>query len=62
MAGTFSTLAVLAYLIFLIDWKELRAVLAQGGWGSAVIYGVLTVLIVSVLTTPGVVPGPVANH
>ncbi len=62
MAGTFFVLAVLGYLIFLIDWKELRGVLTKGGWGSAVVYGVLTVLIVAVLSAPATVPGPAMHH
>lgn len=55
MAGVFFTLMILGYLVFLIDWRELRAVLAQGGWGAVAIYVVLIILIVNILTTPGAV-------
>jgi hypothetical protein len=62
MAGVFSVLFLLGYLVFLVDWKELRGVLAQGGWGTAVIYGVVTVLIVSVLSNPATIGAPAVHH
>ena len=49
MTGLFLTLGLLAYLFLLIDWKEMRSLMAQGGWVSAALYIGLTVLIVLVL-------------
>ncbi len=52
--GIIVALAVFAYLILLIDWKELLGALGQGGWASIVLYAFLTVLIVMVLTSPDI--------
>ncbi|MBE0598159.1 MAG: hypothetical protein IH614_12895 [Desulfuromonadales bacterium] len=60
MAGVFFALMVIAYLVFLIDWKELRDVLAQGGWASVVVYGIVGVLIAITLASPSA--GPVMHH
>ena len=62
MAGVFVALAVLGYFVFLIDWKELREVLALGGWGSVVIYGIITVCIISVLNSAPAVTAQVMQH
>ena len=62
MAGVFSVLLILGYLVFLVDWKELRGILAQGGWGTAVIYTIVTVLIVGVVTSPAMMSAPVVHH
>ncbi|PLX93810.1 MAG: hypothetical protein C0621_06840 [Desulfuromonas sp.] len=51
MPGVFLAVAVVCYLVLLIDWKEMRAVLGQGGWGAVCIYCVLTGLIYNVLTS-----------
>lgn len=60
MAGVFFALLVIAYLVFLIDWKELRGVLAQGGWASLVAYGIVGVLIAVALASPSA--GPAMHH
>jgi hypothetical protein len=62
MAGVLFALMVLGYLVFLIDWKELRAVLAQGGWGTAVFFVVVGVLIYSALVTPHVIAASAGHH
>lgn len=62
MTGVFFALLVLGYLVFLIDWKELRGVLAQGGWGALAVYCVVGVLIGIVLVTPSAVTAPVMHH
>ncbi len=62
MAGVFSVLVLIGYLVFLIDWRELRGILAKGGWGTAVIYGIVTVLIVSVLSNPAAMSAPAVHH
>lgn len=51
MAGLFLGIAFLAYLFLLIDWKSLRAALAQGGWATACLYLLLAVLITAVYTS-----------
>jgi hypothetical protein len=55
MAGLFVFLALIFYVGYLIDWKDLRAVFSQGGWATAVIYVVLTAVLVSVITSPATV-------
>lgn len=61
MAGVLFALMVLGYLVFLIDWKELRGILALGGWGTAVVYAVLIILIYSVLVAPPAVTASVMH-
>lgn len=51
MVGLFLGIFFLAYLFFLIDWKGLRLVLAQGGWATACLYILLAVLITAVYTS-----------
>lgn len=53
MTGVFFALFVLCYLVFFVDWKELRDTLAQGGWASVVFYVVLIFLVTGVLTRGG---------
>jgi hypothetical protein len=55
MAGLFVFLALIFYAGYLIDWKEVRAVLSQGGWATAVIHVVLIAIIVSILSSPAAV-------
>jgi uncharacterized MAPEG superfamily protein len=52
MAGLFVFLALIFYVGYLIDWKELRAVSSQGGWATIVILVVLTAVVVNVISTP----------
>ncbi len=56
MTGVVLALFVLGYLIFLVDWKGLRAVLAEGGWATACFLAVVTILIVAVVGTTGAPP------
>lgn len=51
MAGLFFGIAFLAYLFLLVDWKSLRAALAEGGWATACLYLLLAILITSVYTS-----------
>ncbi len=53
MLGVVTALLVLCYLIFLVDWKDLRAVLAQGGWATACFLVVVTILVVGVVVSSG---------
>jgi len=62
MVAFFSILAVAGYLGFLIDWRELRDILRQGGWGAAVIYCVVGILIYAVLITPSVIATSAGHH
>lgn len=61
MTGIVFALLALGYLVFLIDWKELRAVLAQGGWATVGIYIVVGVLIFNALTAPAAI-APAIHH
>jgi len=59
MGGMFAILALLAYLFLVIDWKEMRAVLVQGGWAVSCLYIVLAILITAVLVNyPDVAAAP----
>lgn len=49
--GVFAVLALLAYFFLVIDGRELRGVLAKGGWAVSVLYVVLAIVIVAVLTS-----------
>lgn len=51
MGGAIAVLALLAYLFLVVDGRELRGVLAQGGWVASCLYVVLAILIVAVLTS-----------
>jgi len=51
MTGLFLGIAFLAYLFLLVDWKSLRAALAQGGWATACLYLLLAILITAVYTS-----------
>lgn len=64
MAGLFLGIAFLAYLFLLVDWKSLRSVLAQGGWATACLYILLTVLIAAVYTScpESAVMAPAVHH
>jgi uncharacterized membrane protein YdjX (TVP38/TMEM64 family) len=54
MAAAFVALAVIAYLVLLVDWKNLNNAISQGGWGALVLYAVITVLIVVILSNPDI--------
>lgn len=56
-------LAVIAYLVLLVDWSEFVGAFRQGGWPSVALYAVLTVLIIMVLTNPDIPHiAPVGHH
>lgn len=62
MLYVFIVLALAGYLGFLIDWKELRNVLGQGGWAAIGFYCVIGVLLVAVLASPEAASVPAAMH
>ncbi len=62
MGGVFLILGLIFYLAFLVNWKDLRNVLRQGGWAALVVYAVVAVLIVTVLATPDVVVSSGGQH
>jgi uncharacterized membrane protein YdjX (TVP38/TMEM64 family) len=62
MAVVFIVLALAGYLGFLIDWKELKDVLSQGGWAALALYCVITALIYAVLVSPAVVATTGMHH
>jgi hypothetical protein len=57
MTVIFIALALICYLAFLIDWKELRGVLSQGGWGAICLY-----VICAAWVTPTVVAATEIGH
>ena len=62
MGGVLGILALLGYLFLLVDWKELRATLAAGGWGACTVYAIVTILIVAVLSCPATAPVAGGHH
>jgi hypothetical protein len=62
MTVIFIALALICYLAFLIDWKELRGVLSQGGWGAICLYVVIGILICAAWVTPTVVAATEIGH
>jgi hypothetical protein len=52
MMAIFIFFSLILYLGFLINWKEMRDVLRQGGWATVCVYLVITVFIYAVLTAP----------
>lgn len=62
MGGVLGILALLGYLFLLIDWKELRAVLADGGWAACTVYAVVAILIIAVLNGPAGMPAAGGHH
>jgi hypothetical protein len=55
MVVVFFVLAIAGYLGFLVDWRELKDVLGQGGWAALVLYVIITILIYAVLISPAAV-------
>jgi amino acid permease len=53
--GVVIALIVICYLVFLIDWKEMREVLRLGGWAAVAIYIIVGIFIYSALLTPAAV-------
>jgi hypothetical protein len=60
--GVFFALIVVCYLVFLIDWREMREVLRQGGWAAVAIYVVVGIFIYSALLTPAAVTTMEMHH
>ncbi len=52
MMGFLIFIAVIAYLIFLVNWKDFLGLLGRGGWAAAALYIVLAVGIFTILTNP----------
>lgn len=55
MTVVFVLLALLGYMGFLVDGRELRDVMRKGGWAAAVMYVVIFAIIYAVLVTPAAV-------
>ena len=56
-------LAVVAYLVLLVDWTEFLGAFSKGGWPSVVLYAFLTVMIVMILINPDIPHiAPVGHH
>lgn len=59
MESVFIVLAVAGYFGFLIDWKELRDVLKQGGWAAIAFYCLIGVFIFAAMAAP---QAPAVHH
>ena len=59
MESFFILLAVAGYFGFLIDWKELRDVLKQGGWAALAFYGLIGIFIFAAMAAPQL---PAVHH
>jgi hypothetical protein len=56
-------LAVVAYLVLLVDWNEFLGAFGKGGWPSVALYAFLAVMIVMILTNPDIPHiAPVGHH
>ncbi len=62
MTVIFIVLALIGYLGFLIDWKELRKVLRLGGWGAVGLYCVIAIVVSAAWVTPAVVATAEMGH
>lgn len=59
MEYVFIILAVAGYFGFMIDWKELRDVLKQGGWATLVFYCLIGIFIYAAMMAP---QAPAVHH
>ena len=59
MEYVFIILAVAGYVGFMIDWKELRDVLKQGGWATIVFFCLISIFIYAAMVAPQV---PAVHH
>jgi len=55
MVVVFCVLALAGYFGFLVDWREFKDVLSQGGWAALVMYGIIAILIYAALISPAAV-------
>ncbi len=63
MTAFFILLAVVLYLAFLVQWKDMGDVFGKGAWATIGVYIVLTILIIYVLSTPeGASVAPAVHH
>jgi hypothetical protein len=62
MESVFIVLAVAGYFGFLIDWKELRDVLKQGGWAALAFYCLIGIFIVAAMAAPHAASVPAVPH
>ena len=62
MAGFLIFIAVIAYLVFLVNWKDFIGLLGKGGWVALALYVVLTGLIVTTLVNPHIPHLEEAGH
>jgi len=62
MESVFIVLAVAGYIGFLIDWKELRDVLKQGGWAALAFYCVIGIFIFVAMAAPHAANVPAVHH
>lgn len=47
-----SVLLVAAYVFFMIDWNEFRAVMKQGGWATICIFIIVGLAVVYTIACP----------
>ncbi len=52
MTAIFILLAVVLYVAFLVQWKDLGDVFGKGAWATIGVYVVLAILIVYVVACP----------
>jgi hypothetical protein len=55
-------LALAGYFGFLIDWKELRDVLKQGGWAALAFYCLIGICIFAAMAAPHATSVPAVHH
>lgn len=57
-----SIVGLLLYLVFMVDWKEFRGVMKEGGWAAIAYYCLLGVFIYAAFVTQHVASHPAAMH
>jgi hypothetical protein len=62
MEAFFIVLALAGYFGFLIDWRELRGVLKEGGWAALAYYALIGIFIFAAMAAPHAASMPVMQH
>jgi hypothetical protein len=62
MESVFIVLALAGYFGFLIDWKDLRDVLKQGGWAALAFYCLIGIFIFAAMAAPHASGVPAVHH
>lgn len=62
MMAVVFVLALAGYLGFLIDWKELKGVLKEGGWAALAYFCLVGIAIAIAMAAPQAASAPAMHH